>query len=65
MRRRSALAALVAATGAVVLLRRRRDGGRERVDLYSDDGSVLSLADDARAAPLLALAREALRSARA
>jgi hypothetical protein len=42
-------------------LRRRRESGRERVHLHFDDGSSLSLADDAPdAQPLLALARRAL-----
>ena len=37
-------------------------GRRNRIDLYYDDGSLVSLTD-AEAAPLLARAREALRAA--
>jgi hypothetical protein len=40
------------------------DHRRTRVDLYYDDGSLVSL-PDAEAAPLLDVAREALRATRA
>jgi len=42
-------------------LRRRREAGRERVHLHFDDGSTVTIADDATdAQQLLALARPAL-----
>ena len=42
-------------------LRRRREAGRERVHLHFDDGSTVTIADDAPdAQQLLALARPAL-----
>lgn len=64
MRRLSLAGALVGAVGAAALLRRRAVERRERVDLYYGDGSMLSLEDGSQeAAPLLALAREALRAA--
>ena len=47
--------------GGPLYLRRRREAGRERVHLHFDDGSTISLADDApEAGRLLALARQAL-----
>ena len=47
--------------GGALYLRHRRDAGRERVQLHFDDGSSVTLADDAPdAQPLLALARRAL-----
>jgi hypothetical protein len=64
MRRRSLLGAALGAAGAVALLRRRTAERREHVDLYYDDGSMLSLERGAPdAAPLLQLARDALRAA--
>ena len=58
MRRLLGLAVLV---GGPLYLRRRRDAGRERVQLHFDDGSTVTLADDAPgAARLLSLARQAL-----
>jgi hypothetical protein len=58
MRKLLGLAVLV---GAPLYLRRRREAGRERIQLHFDDGSSITLADDAPdAAPLLALARGAL-----
>jgi hypothetical protein len=58
MRKLLGLAVLV---GGPLYLRRRREFGRERVHLHFDDGSSISLADDAPdAQPLLALARRAL-----
>ena len=65
MRPRSAVAVAAVAAGAVALARRRSVRRRERVDLYYEDGSMLSLEDGApEAAPLLAVAREALAAAR-
>jgi hypothetical protein len=44
-----------------VLVRRRAARRRERVDLYAEDGSMLSLAEESpEAGPLLGLARELL-----
>jgi hypothetical protein len=63
MRRLSLLGAVLGAAGAAALLRRRSAERRERVDVYYDDGSMISLEDGARdAAPLLDLAREALQA---
>ncbi len=60
---------LFAAAGAIaagaVFFRRGAARRRERVDLYFDDGSMVSLGDgSAEAARLLAIAREALRAGR-
>ncbi len=53
-----------AAAGAVVL-RRRLASRRDRVDLYYEDGSMVSLDErSAVAERLLPLARDALRAAR-
>jgi hypothetical protein len=53
--------ALVAAAG---LLRRGATRRRERVDLYFEDGSMVSLGDGSpEGESLLALGREALRAA--
>ncbi len=58
MRKPLGLAVLL---GGLLYLRHRRDAGRERVHLHFDDGSSVTLADDAPdAQPLLALARRAL-----
>ena len=47
--------------GGLLHLRRRREAGRERVHLHFDDGSTVTITDDAPdAQPLLALARPAL-----
>ena len=55
------LLGLVVLVGGPLYLRHRRDAGRERVHLHFDDGSSVTLADDAPdAQPLLALARPAL-----
>ena len=48
-----------------VLYRRRAARRRERVDLYADDGSMISVADRSpEAARLLGLAHELLAAAR-
>ena len=58
MRKLLGLALLI---GGPLYLRRRRDAGRERVHLHFDDGSTVTLADDAPdAKPLLALAHRGL-----
>jgi hypothetical protein len=47
--------------GGPLYLRHRREAGRDRVHLHFDDGSTVTLADDAPDAErLLALARQAL-----
>jgi hypothetical protein len=65
MRRRRLLAAALLALGFLVgslAYRRRTARHRERVDLYADDGSLVSLSDGApEAARLLGLARELIR----
>ena len=63
MRRRLlALAALLGGAFAGFALFRRAGGGRrERVDLYYEDGSLVSL-NDVEGAALLEIAREALRA---
>jgi hypothetical protein len=59
--RRGLLLALLAAAAAALLLRRRSVSRGEHVDLYYDDGSMVSLeAGSPRAEALLGLAREAL-----
>ena len=67
MPRRKVLTGFVLAAGSVagsVLYRRRFAHRRERVDLYYEDGSMVSLQEgSAAAAPLLALGRETLRAA--
>jgi hypothetical protein len=64
MSRRSLLVVLAAAAAAVAFhLRRRRDAAR--VDVYYEDGSMLSLEPATpQAQRLLALAREALSATR-
>jgi hypothetical protein len=52
------------AFAGLVVYRRRFASRRERVDLYYEDGSLVSLTD-AEAAPLLARARDALRATQA
>ena len=61
MRRLSVLLALIAGFAGAVFARRRGSARRERVDLYYDDGSMVSL--DGRTPEserLLALASRAL-----
>jgi hypothetical protein len=65
--RRSAAALLGTAAGmlAGAAFLRRRTVHRERIDLYYEDGSMISLAvGSPEAERLLPLAREILRSAR-
>ena len=65
--RRSATAAVGAAVGMFVgaAFLRRRTMQRERVDLYYEDGSMLSLANGSpEAERLLPLARDILRRSR-
>jgi hypothetical protein len=66
LRRLVVLTALVGfALAAVSFFRRGPGRRRERVDLYYDDGSMLSLPDGSPDSErLLALGRDALRSAR-
>jgi hypothetical protein len=66
MRLRSAALGLAGAAAATALLRRRRrEAARgEHVDLWLEDGSVVSLEDGPTTEPLLAAAREALAAAR-
>jgi hypothetical protein len=65
-RRALGLAGLAgAALATAAYVRRGAARRRERVDLYYDDGSMVSLPEgSAAAAPLLELGREALRAAR-
>ena len=69
MPRRKAVAgaALVAGSLAgMVALRRRSSRRRERVDVYFEDGSMVSLADGApEASTVLPLARRVLETTRA
>ena len=53
-----------ALAGAQLVRRLSSDHSRNRVDLYYDDGSLVSLSE-VEAAPLLDVARDALRSTRA
>ncbi len=64
--RRAAGWALVAGVAAAAAVWRRRTGSRrEHVDLYFDDGSMVSLDPGSdEAAPLLSLAHEVLAAAR-
>ena len=68
MPRRKLLTGFVLAAGSVaasVLYRRRFAHRRERVDLYYEDGSMISLADGPELERLLPLAREVLHAGRA
>ena len=68
MRTRRALAVAGAAVGSAVgavLLRRRSARSRDRIELYFEDGSLVTLAQGAPGAePLLLHARELLAAAR-
>ena len=62
MRRRSLLLTLLVGLAAVVLFRRQQAARGEHVDLYYEDGSMLSLEDGGgESERLLTLARNALR----
>lgn len=66
--KRRLLGLLGFATGVLagsVVLRRRFGKRRDRIDVYFDDGSMVSYADgSAEASPLLDAARDALNAAR-
>jgi hypothetical protein len=65
VRRRSVLVALAAAAGALAVLRRRAGAGL-RVDVFYEDGSMVSLEPGAPQAERMAsVAREAIAAARA
>jgi hypothetical protein len=65
MRRLVALGALLAgAVAGLAFFRRRGTARGERVDLFYEDGSVTTLADD-DAQPLLEIARSALAATKA
>ena len=67
MPRRRLVTGLLLGIGSLagsVLYRRRAARQRERVDLYAEDGSMISVADGApEAGRLLSLARELIRQA--
>ena len=66
MPRHKVLTGVLVAAGSVagsVLYRRRFARRRERVDLYFEDGSMVSLADGPELERLLPLAREVLHAA--
>ena len=55
------LLGLAVLSAGLLHLRRRREARRERVHVHFDDGSAVTLADDAPdVQPLLAVARRAL-----
>ena len=67
MPRRRALTGFVLAAGSIagsVFYRRRAARRRERVDLYYEDGSMVSVTDGPELERLLPLAREVVHSAR-
>jgi len=68
MARRRALTGLVLAAGTLagtIAWRRRSARRRDRVDVYFDDGSMVSLTDgSAEASTVLPLARRALETTR-
>jgi hypothetical protein len=67
MPRRKVLTGFLVAAGSVagsVLYRRRVSRRRERVDLYYEDGSMVSVTDGPELERLLPLAREVLHVAR-
>lgn len=65
MKRRSILGAALAALAGALFFLRRRSAPAERVDVYYEDGSMVSLARGTpQAERMLALAHEAVRAAR-
>jgi hypothetical protein len=54
--------ALVGSIAGAMLLRRRARR-RDRIDVYFEDGSMISLGDDAAGATILPLARRILETA--
>ena len=68
MPRRKVVAGVALVAGSLagaVAFRRRSARRRERVDVYFEDGSMVSLADDSpEASTVLPLARRALETAR-
>jgi hypothetical protein len=63
MTKRRLLVLFGAVAGFVALVRRRRAGG-PHVDLYYEDGSMVSLRGSPEAARMLAVARGAVRAVR-
>jgi hypothetical protein len=62
---RKALVVLAAVAVAAVVLRRHKGAGAARVDVYYDDGSMVSLERDTpQAARMLALAADAFAATR-
>jgi hypothetical protein len=65
MPRRKVIAGLaLAGSIAGAILFRRRARRRDRVDVYFEDGSMISLADGSAEATILPLARRILETAR-
>lgn len=61
----ASLAVFGAVLGGLAFLQRRRGEGREHIDLYFDDGSMVSLSPaSSHAQRLMPLARRVLASAR-
>jgi hypothetical protein len=66
MTRRKALVVVAAVAGALAVLRRHKGAGAARIDVYYDDGSMVSLERDTpQAGRMLALAADALTATRA
>jgi hypothetical protein len=63
-RRRFLAGVALAGSIAGAVLFRQRSRRRERVDLYFEDGELVSLTDGAGAAEILPLARRILETAR-
>ena len=65
MTRRNVLVVLAALAVAVVLLRRRREATAARIDVYNEDGSMISLEHGTpQADRMLSLAADALAASR-